>query len=75
MDDLTAEFIEIVEVDLLDDKCSHMTRLCLMTGPPEGVDYYEPAFLEVMKKAMAKWPEVELHEDWAGLLAEVENVE
>lgn len=64
MDDLTAEFVECVSLDLTADAPSVFTRFTLLCGPPEGVDYYATEVGATMRALSERFPTVPVHEDW-----------
>jgi hypothetical protein len=61
---LTKEFVDVCTPDLDKDQPSAMFRLCMLTGPPEGVNPMDKDLVDLVLKAAAKWPGIETHKDW-----------
>ena len=66
MDALTQEFVELVQGEMDTGTMSHFTRLSLMCGPPEGVDFESAEVIGVMHDAAMTFnvTGAGVHADW-----------
>lgn len=71
IDDLSAEFVEMVQLDIDTGTLSTFTRLMLLAGPPVGVDVYNPLVAGVCHDAAVTFKVTALHADWQPLWDEV----
>lgn len=69
MDTLTQEFVELVQGEIDTGTMSHFTRLSLMCGPPEGVDFESVEVIGVMHDAAMVFnvTGADIHADWLEL--------
>lgn len=70
MTDLTTQFVETIQPIVESGQRSDMVSLLMLSGPPEGVDPEDRRLIEIIKKAIAKFPDQEVHSDWHEIICE-----